>query len=73
MAETLGDAHDQSWQVRVLCAWGKRNGMKSIRRECTFNAPLDLATLLWTRAPISPWPRSATVSSARPADPSACP
>ena len=48
MAETLGDAHDQGWQVHVRCAWGKRDGMKSIR-ECTFNARLDLPTLLRTR------------------------
>jgi hypothetical protein len=48
MAETLGDAHDQGWRVRVRCAYGKRDAMKSIR-ECTFNAYLDLPTLLWTR------------------------
>jgi hypothetical protein len=33
--------------VRVRCAC-ERDGMKSIR-ECTFNARLDLATLLRTR------------------------
>lgn len=48
MAETLGDAHDQGWRIRVRCAWGKRDGMKSVR-ECTFNAYLDLPTLFWTR------------------------
>ncbi len=34
MAETLGEAHDLGWKVRVRCAFGKRDGMKSIR-ECT--------------------------------------
>jgi hypothetical protein len=48
MAVSLGDAHDQGWQVRVRCAYGKRDAMKTIR-ECTFNAYLDLPTLLWTR------------------------
>jgi len=48
MAETLGEAHDLGWKMRVRCAFGKRGGMKSIR-ECTFNAYLDLPTMLWTR------------------------
>jgi hypothetical protein len=48
MTETLGEAHDLGWKVRVRCAFGKRGGMKSIR-ECTFNAYLDLPTTLWTR------------------------
>lgn len=48
MAETLGEAHDLGWRVRVRCAFGKRGGMKSIR-ECTLSAYLDLPTLLWTR------------------------
>jgi hypothetical protein len=48
MAETLGEAHDLGWKVRVRCAYGKRDAMKSIR-ECTQNAYLDLLTLLWTR------------------------
>ena len=48
MVETLGDARDLGWRVRVRCAYGKRDAMKSIR-ECTFNAYLDLPTLLWTR------------------------
>ena len=48
MAETLGEAHDLGWRVRVRCAHGKRDGMKSIR-ECTLNAYLDFPTLLWTR------------------------
>jgi hypothetical protein len=48
MVETLGEAHDLGWKVRVRCAYGNREGMKSIR-SCTFNAYLDLPTLLWTR------------------------
>jgi hypothetical protein len=48
MAETLGEAHDLGWKVRVRCAFGNRDGMKSVR-ACTQNAYLDMRTLLWTR------------------------
>ena len=46
--ETLGDALSASWRIKVRCAWGKRDGMKSIR-ECLYRAELDLPTLVWTR------------------------
>jgi hypothetical protein len=46
--ETLGDALSYGWRIRVRCAWGKREGMKSIR-ECKHGAELDLETLVWTR------------------------
>lgn len=48
MVSTLGEAWDAGWRVRVRCAWGKRDGMKSVR-ECVASADLDLPTLVWTR------------------------
>lgn len=47
MAETLGEAHDHGWKIRVRCAY-QHEGMKRPRR-CTHNAYLDMTTLLWTR------------------------
>jgi hypothetical protein len=46
--ETIGEAFDAGWRVRVRCAWGPREGMKRVR-ECVHGAELDLATLVWTR------------------------
>lgn len=46
--ETIGDAFSASWRVRVRCAWGKHDGMKSVR-SCVEGAELDLQTLVWTR------------------------
>ena len=46
--ETLGEAYRLGWRIRVRCAWGKREGLKSIR-ECTESTELDLETLVWTR------------------------
>ncbi len=48
MISTLGEAWDAGWRVRVRCAWGKRDGMKSIR-ECVEGAELNMKTLVWTR------------------------
>jgi len=48
MVSTLGEAWDAGWQVRVRCAWGRRDGMKSVR-ECMASAQLDMASLVWTR------------------------
>lgn len=48
MVETLGDAWRAGWKIRVRCAWGKRDGMKSVR-ECVTSGELDLQTLIWTR------------------------
>jgi len=48
VVETIGEALDLSWEVTVRCAFGKHDGMKSIR-DCVFGAELDLATLVWTR------------------------
>ncbi len=46
--ETLGDAWSHSATVWMRCAWGKREGLKSIR-ECTYSAYLDMETLICTR------------------------
>ncbi|WP_083528506.1 hypothetical protein [Hyphomicrobium sp. CS1BSMeth3] len=48
MASTLGEAHDLGWKIRARCAYGHGEGMKRIR-PCTYQAYLDLPTLLWTR------------------------
>jgi DNA-directed RNA polymerase subunit RPC12/RpoP len=45
---TLGEAFDAGWRVTVRCAWGKRDGMKTIR-ECLYKAELDMETLVCTR------------------------
>ena len=45
---TLGEALDAGWRLRARCAWGKRDGMKSVR-ACIEAYELDLATLAWTR------------------------
>ncbi|WP_246105276.1 hypothetical protein [Rhodoligotrophos appendicifer] len=47
-AKTLKDAYRLGWTVHVKCAFGKRDGMKSIR-ECIDNQQLDLRSLMWTR------------------------
>mgnify|MGYP004526071101 CR=1 FL=1 len=48
MIETLGDALRHEWEIEVRCAFGNRDGNKSIR-ECVYGAKLDVATLVWTR------------------------
>jgi hypothetical protein len=45
--ETIEEALDAGWRVQGRCAWGKHDGMKSIR-DCVYGAGLDLATLMWT-------------------------
>jgi hypothetical protein len=54
--ETLGDAWRLGWKLTARCAFGNRDGMKSIR-ECIYRAPLDMQTLVWTRGPIFPLSR----------------
>src|SRR3954469_24493757 len=39
--ETLGEAWRLGWKLTARCAFGKRDGMKSIR-ECSYRAPLDM-------------------------------
>ncbi|MBN9067268.1 MAG: hypothetical protein J0H60_12650 [Rhizobiales bacterium] len=48
MIETLGDCWNQSVSLEMRCAWGRRDGMKTIR-ECAFSYQLDLMTLVATR------------------------
>src|SRR4051812_7346902 len=54
--ETLGEAWRLGWRVTARCAFGKRDGMKSIR-ECTYRAELNMQTLVWTRGPNFPLSR----------------
>lgn len=46
--ETIGDALDHGVRIHMRCAWGKRDGLKSIR-ACIFRAELDVMTLVCTR------------------------
>jgi len=55
MVETLGEAWQLGWQVTARCAYGKRDGMKSVR-ACIYSYELDLSTLVWTRG--APFPLS---------------
>jgi hypothetical protein len=48
MVATLGEAQDLGWSLKARCAFGTRDGMKSIR-ECIHSYDLDLPTLVWTR------------------------
>jgi hypothetical protein len=51
--ETLGEALSLRWSVTARCAWGSREGMKSIR-QCNARYDLDLQTLVWTRGAAFP-------------------
>lgn len=46
--ESLGEALRANWRVRVKCADGKREGMKSVP-ACFRSDDLDLTALVWTR------------------------
>lgn len=48
MIETLGEAHDLGWKLRIYCREGKGSAMKK-HRACTAYADADLLTLVWTR------------------------
>ncbi|OKP79753.1 hypothetical protein BTE77_06590 [Ensifer adhaerens] len=48
MVETIGEAHSLGWKLRAKCAYGKRDGLKSIR-ECVWTYDLDMLTLVSTR------------------------
>jgi hypothetical protein len=54
--ETIGDAWRANWKVKVRCAWGKRDALKSIR-ECAYRYDLDMETLLWRCGPNFPLSR----------------
>lgn len=53
--ETIGEAWQLGWRITARCAWGKRDGMKSVR-PCVYSYDLDLKTLIWTRG--GPFPIS---------------
>ena len=46
--ETLGDALTYSVAAVMACAYGNREGLKSIR-QCSFRKELDMETLVCTR------------------------
>jgi hypothetical protein len=46
--ETLHDVWTSGARLYARCAWGRREGLKSVR-ACIGNAELDVASLLWTR------------------------
>jgi hypothetical protein len=48
MAETIGEAMDAGWEISARCAWGGREGLKSVR-ECSWKHKLDVVTLVATR------------------------
>ena len=48
MIETLAEARDAGVRLTARCAWGRREGMKSVR-QCKASVRLDLETLIWTR------------------------
>ena len=53
MIETLAQARDAGMRITARCAWGRREGTKSIR-ECKARIELDLDTLIWTRGAVFP-------------------
>jgi hypothetical protein len=53
MIETLAEALAQGVRITARCAWGRRDGLKSIR-ECKASLLLDLDTLIWTRGAAFP-------------------
>jgi hypothetical protein len=53
MIETLAEARDSGMQITARCAWGRREGLKSIRK-CKSAMRLDLDTLVWTRGEAFP-------------------
>ena len=46
--ETLGEAWNFGWQIRMRCLDNGREGLKH-RRSCDYRAELDLQTLVCTR------------------------
>ena len=46
--ETLGDALDRGWTLRLYCREGKGTAMRK-HRACVASLDADLATLVWTR------------------------
>lgn len=48
MVETIGEAWQAGWRLKVQCAFGRREGLKSVR-DCGRHHDLDMETLVWTR------------------------
>jgi hypothetical protein len=48
MVETIGEAFSLGWQLKARCAFGNREGTKSVR-QCTWTYDLDMLTLVATR------------------------
>jgi hypothetical protein len=55
MIETLAEARNAGVKITAKCAWGRREGMKTIR-ACTASFRFDLETLIWTRGETFPVP-----------------
>lgn len=53
MIESLAEARNAGVKITAKCAWGRREGMKTIR-ACTASYRLDLDTLIWTRGETFP-------------------
>jgi hypothetical protein len=53
MIQTLGQARDSGMKITARCAWGRREGRKSIR-QCTASIRLDLESLIWMRGAAFP-------------------
>jgi hypothetical protein len=41
--ETIGEAWQLGWRITARCAWGKRDGMKSVR-PCVYSYDLGVDT-----------------------------
>lgn len=48
MVETIGEAFTLGWQLKARCAYGNREGLKSVR-QCVWTYDLDMLTLVTTR------------------------
>ena len=46
--DTIGDAFDHGWKLRIYCRGGKGQAMKK-HRACIAYHDADLETLVWTR------------------------
>jgi hypothetical protein len=53
MIEALAEARDAGVRLTARCAWGRREGLKTMR-ECKAAMRLDLDTLVWTRGAAFP-------------------
>lgn len=47
MVETLGEAWDRGWKLRIVCREGKGHAMKK-HRACIAYHDADLETIVWT-------------------------